>query len=95
MTGARETLWTYRLNERERGDRAPRNNNRGVAYWADDDGHGRVLMITRGYHLVALDADTGAPIKDFGSSGMVDLWVGLFEGPGRRVNPDRLGKARS
>ena len=58
-----ETMWTYRLEEGERGDRAPRNNNRGVAYWTDQAGHGRVMLITRGYHLVALDADTGAPVR--------------------------------
>src|SRR5689334_3266 len=53
-----ETLWMYRLEEGARGDRTPRNNNRGVAYWSDESGHGRVLLITRGYQLVALDADT-------------------------------------
>lgn len=82
-----DTMWTYRLDEGERGDRTPRNNNRGVAYWADEAGHGRVLMITRGYQLVALDADAGTPIKDFGSNGIVDLWVGLLEGTGRQVEP--------
>jgi quinoprotein glucose dehydrogenase len=86
-----ETLWTYRLEEGERGDRAPRNNNRGVAYWADEAGHGRVLMISRGYQLVALDADTGVPVKDFGSNGVVDLWVGLLEGTGRQVEPGQIG----
>lgn len=86
-----QTLWAYHLDEGERGDRAPRNNNRGVAYWADERGHGRVLLITRGYHLVALDADTGVPVKDFGSDGIVDLWVGLLEGTGRQVEPGEIG----
>ena len=86
-----QTLWAYHLDEGERGDRAPRNNNRGVAYWADERGHGRVLLITRGYHLVALDADTGVPVKDFGSDGIVDLWVGLLEGTGRQVEPGDIG----
>ena len=86
-----ETLWTYRLEEGERGDRAPRNKNRGVAYWSDEAGHGRVLMISRGYQLVELDADTGVPVKDFGSNGVVDLWVGLLEGTGRQVEPGQIG----
>src|SRR5580698_1813926 len=64
-----ETLWAYHLDEGERGERAPRNNNRGVAYWTDENGPGRVLLVTRGYHMVALDADTGLPVKDFGSEG--------------------------
>ncbi|MEO5926274.1 MAG: PQQ-binding-like beta-propeller repeat protein [Bryobacteraceae bacterium] len=80
-----ETLWTYHLNEGERGERAPRSNNRGVAYWADEKGKGRILLITRGYQLVALDADSGAPVDDFGGKGVVDLWVGLLEGTGRKV----------
>ena len=86
-----ETLWTYSLDEGERGDRTPRNNNRGVAYWADERGNGRVLMITRGYQLVALDAKTGVPVKDFGSNGLVDLWVGLLEGTGRKVEIGQIG----
>ncbi len=86
-----QTLWAYHLDEGERGDRAPRHNNRGVAYWADERGHGRVLLITGGYHLVALDADTGVPVKDFGSEGIVDLWVGLLEGTGRHVEPGEIG----
>ncbi len=86
-----ETLWTYRLDEGERGDRTPRNNYRGVAYWADAAGNGRVLMITRGYRLVELDAKTGVPVKDFGSNGLVDLWVGLLEGTGRKVEIGQIG----
>ncbi len=86
-----ETLWAYSLDEGERGNRTPRNNNRGVAYWADERGNGRVLMITRGYQLVALDAKTGVPVKDFGSNGLVDLWVGLLEGTGRKVEIGQIG----
>ena len=85
-----ETLWTYRLEEGERGDRSPRSNNRGVAYWADEQGNGRVLLITRGYHLVALDAGTGLPVEEFGADGIVDLWVGLLEGTGREVKPGQI-----
>ena len=79
------------MEEGERGDRTPRNNHRGVAYWADERGNGRVLLITRGYHLVALDSKTGIPVKDFGADGVVDLWVGLLEGTGRQVEPGQIG----
>src|SRR3954464_12241475 len=30
-----ETLWMYRIAEGERGDRAVRRQNRGLAYWTD------------------------------------------------------------
>ncbi|HEX4997945.1 MAG TPA: PQQ-binding-like beta-propeller repeat protein [Terriglobia bacterium] len=86
-----DTLWTYHLEEGERANRAPRSNNRGVAYWADENGRGRVLLITLGYQLVALDAETGTPVKDFGTDGIVDLWVGLLEGTGRKVEPGQIG----
>ncbi len=70
-----ETLWVYRIDEGERGDAAPRvNSGRGLAYWeADDGGESRVLYITQGYNLVALDTVTGQPIPDFGADGILDL----------------------
>ena len=71
-----ETLWTYWLDEGDRANRAPRANNRGLSYWNDGD-DGRIIVITRGYRLVALDAKTGDPIPDFGTDGIVDLWNGL------------------
>ena len=74
-----ETLWTYRLAEGERGARAPRANHRGLAYWTDgvSGGDERVILVTRGYHMVALDAATGVPVPEFGNDGVVDLWTGL------------------
>ena len=72
--GTGETLWTWRIDEGERLQAAPRPNaGRGVAYWEDADGKGRILVVTPGYHLVALDADTGYQIPDFGAEGIVDL----------------------
>ena len=71
-----ETLWTYRLDEGERAAGAPRANNRGLAYWNEGDDE-RIILITRGYRLVALNARTGHPITDFGTDGIVDLWNGL------------------
>jgi quinoprotein glucose dehydrogenase len=72
-----ETLWTYRGDDTaERG--AVRANNRGVSYWSDGRGDDRILFITPGYELVALNAKTGAPISTFGkNNGHVDLWIGL------------------
>ncbi len=74
LTG--ETLWTYRGDDTaERG--AVRANNRGVSYWSDGRGDDRILYVTPGYQLVALNAKTGAPITAFGAGSHVDLWQGL------------------
>jgi quinoprotein glucose dehydrogenase len=73
-----QTLWMYRNDEGERAERAPRRNSgRGVAYWDDGSGSGRIVTITPGYHLIALDARTGRPVADFGADGVVDLMQGL------------------
>jgi quinoprotein glucose dehydrogenase len=78
-----QTLWMYRNDEGERAERAPRRNSgRGVAYWEDEAGRGRVITITPGYHLVALDAQTGRPVPEFGTNGVVDLMRGLRVPPG-------------
>lgn len=79
--------WTYKLDEGERGARAPRFNNRGLAYWTDGRGNERVILITPGYQLVGLDAKTGKPIPSFGKDGIVDLWEGL----GREVKVNQIG----
>jgi quinoprotein glucose dehydrogenase len=72
--GSGETLWMWRMDEGERLDEAPRPNpGRGVAYWTDGAGDDRVLVVTPGYHLVSLDADTGRPVAGFGQDGTVDL----------------------
>jgi quinoprotein glucose dehydrogenase len=72
-----ETLWMYRFDEGERGDHAVRFNNRGVAHWTDNQGDERILTISLGYQLIALDAKTGLPAAGFGNHGVVDLLVGL------------------
>ena len=72
-----ETLWTYRMDEGERGNSAPRlNSGRGVAYWSDGQ-QGRIFLITPSCYLVALDAATGRPITGFGTNGVVDMREGL------------------
>jgi quinoprotein glucose dehydrogenase len=69
-----EMLWLYSLNEGKRGDSAPRKlSGRGLAYWTDGRGDNRVIYVTPGYQLVALDAKTGRPVTSFGANGIVDL----------------------
>ncbi len=75
--GTGETLWTWRMDEGERLTRSPRPNpGRGVAFWSDGAGDDRILVVTPGYHLVALDAKTGLPVDGFGTDGIVDLYDG-------------------
>jgi glucose dehydrogenase len=72
--GTGETLWVWRMHEGERLAMAPRANpGRGVAYWSDGAGDDRILVVTPGYHLVALDAHTGVPVPDFADAGTLDL----------------------
>ncbi|MEJ1236641.1 PQQ-binding-like beta-propeller repeat protein [Chryseolinea sp. T2] len=70
-----ETLWMFRLDEKERLPYVPRQNSgRGVAYWtAPRTKTDRVVFITPGFQLVALDARSGQPVEDFGSQGIIDL----------------------
>jgi quinoprotein glucose dehydrogenase len=68
-----ELLWVHSENEGARGAAAPRQlSGRGLAYWSDGREQ-RILYVTPGYQLVALDAKTGQRIAGFGQNGMVDL----------------------
>ena len=60
-------------NEGARGDDAPRQlSGRGLAYWTDGKEE-RIIYVTPGYRLIALDAKTGVPVASFGTNGVVDL----------------------
>src|SRR6185436_7326863 len=84
-----DTLWVYKFEEGERGARAVRTNNRGLAYWSDGANDKRVFVITPGYHFIALNAKTGKPIPTFGKDGVVDLAEGLD----RDVMPNQIGSS--
>lgn len=78
-----QLLWLWRPQEGERYDAAPRKGSgRGVAFWRDGD-ESRVLVITPGFYLVSLDAETGLPDPEFGDNGWIDMQEGLRLGPGR------------
>jgi quinoprotein glucose dehydrogenase len=70
-----EMLWMHSEQEGARGEAAPRQlSGRGLAYWAEDDGsNARIVYVTPGYRMLALDAETGVPVPGFGDSGVVDL----------------------
>src|SRR5262245_9588375 len=68
-----ELMWIHSENEGLRGESAPRQlSGRGLSYWTDGKEE-RILYVTPGYRLVALDAKTGALVSSFGRSGVVDL----------------------
>lgn len=77
-----QVLWLWRPQEGERFDKAPRKGaGRGLAFWRDGD-TSRILDITPGFQLIALDAKTGYPDPNFGNNGRVDLFEGLRNAEG-------------
>ncbi len=71
--GTGELLWVHGEKEGPRGASAPRQlSGRGLAYWADGKDE-RILYVTPGYRLIALDAKTGIPVPTFGKAGIIDL----------------------
>ena len=73
-TGA--TLWTYRALDDDAG--SPRGGStRGVGYWSDTGRGDERLFVVSGEQLVALDAKTGDPLREFGGGGKVDLRRGI------------------
>ena len=68
-----EMLWMHREDEGARGESAPRRlSGRGLAYWSDGE-DARIVYVTPGYQMVALDAKTGNRVPGFGRDGIVDL----------------------
>ncbi len=78
-----ETRWTFREPDTMRYLRSPRTDfGKGVAY-AEVDGRGVIYISTPGFFLWALDARTGrplenwgttpVPLKDFPKSGVIDM----------------------
>jgi quinoprotein glucose dehydrogenase len=57
-----------------------------VSYWTDGKGDDRIIYVTTGYRLIALNAKTGTPIPSFGKDGVVDLKVGMVTGTGQQID---------
>jgi len=82
-----EQIWVHSLREGKRAAVAPRQlSGRGVAYWTDGRGDERVLYVTTGYRLVALNAKNGAPVTSFGTNGIVDLKIGVVKGRAEQID---------
>ena len=72
-----EMKWMHSIEEGKRGEAAPRQlSGRGLSYWSDGKDE-RIIYVTPGYQMIALDAKTGLPVKNFGTDGIVDLKTGL------------------
>jgi quinoprotein glucose dehydrogenase len=78
--------WVHGEPEGARGAAAPRQlSGRGVSYWTDGKEE-RILYVTPGYFLVALDARTGTRIPGFGKDGAVDLKAAAVYGNGQPID---------
>jgi quinoprotein glucose dehydrogenase len=81
-----ELVWVHAEFEGQRAIHAPRQlSGRGLSYWTDGREE-RILYVTTGYKLVALDARTGNRIATFGKDGIVDLKVGAVYGAGQQID---------
>jgi len=82
-----ELMWAHSMREGNRAAIAPRQlSGRGLSYWTDGKGDDRVLYVTTGYRLVALNAHNGAVITSFGKDGIVDLKEGMVTGTGQQID---------
>ena len=82
-----ELMWAYSLREGNRAAIAPRQlSGRGLSYWTDGRGDDRIIFITTGYRMVALNAHTGSQVASFGKNGIVDLKEGVVYGNRQPIN---------
>jgi quinoprotein glucose dehydrogenase len=81
-----ELVWVHAEFEGQRAVHSPRQlSGRGLSYWTDGKEE-RILYVTTGYRLIALDAKTGNRIPNFGKDGVVDLKVGVVYGTGQQID---------
>ncbi len=82
-----ELIWSHSYREGNRAAIAPRQlSGRGVSYWTDGKGDERILYVTTGFRLIALNAKNGAMIPSFGEGGVVDLKKGAVFGKGQQID---------
>jgi quinoprotein glucose dehydrogenase len=82
-----ELIWSHSYREGTRAAIAPRQlSGRGVSYWTDGKGDERILYVTTGYRLIALNAKNGSMVQSFGEGGVVDLKKGAVFGKGQQID---------
>ena len=74
--GTGETLWVHDPQVYRAGPPTHAYRSRGLAWWSDGD-DARIFWGTSEAYLMAVDARTGEPIRDFGDNGRVDLMEGI------------------
>src|SRR5262245_8224796 len=84
-----ELVWVHSEFEGQRAVNSPRQlSGRGLSYWTDGREE-RILYVTTGYRLIALDAKTGNRIPSFGKDGVVDLKLGVHYGNGQQIDLEK------
>lgn len=84
-----ELVWVHSEFEGQRAVNAPRQlSGRGLSYWTDGKEE-RIIYVTTGYRMIALDAKTGARIPGFGKDGVIDLKVGVVHGTGQQIDLEK------
>src|SRR5439155_1466011 len=82
-----ELLWVHAEFEGQRAVKAPRQlSGRVLSYWTDGKGDDRIIYVTTGYRMIALNAKTGAPIPSFGKDGVVDLKLGMITDADKQID---------
>jgi quinoprotein glucose dehydrogenase len=82
-----ELIWSHSYREGNRAAIAPRQlSGRGVSYWTDGKNDERILYVTTGFRLIALNAKNGSMIPSFGDGGVVDMKKGAVFGKGQQID---------
>jgi glucose dehydrogenase len=85
-----ELIWVHGEKEGARAVNAPRQlSGRGLSYWTDGKGDDRVIYVTPGFRLVALNAKNGVPVPGFGTNGVVDMKIGAVVGKGTQIDLEK------
>lgn len=69
--GTGSEIWRFDPFEILGGENSWAGTNRGVSYW--EKGDDKRILFGAGNWLMAVDANTGKPMKDFGENGKLDL----------------------
>jgi quinoprotein glucose dehydrogenase len=85
-----ELIWVHAEKEGARAVNAPRQlSGRGLSYWTDGKGDDRVIYVTPGFRLVALNAKNGVPVAGFGNNGVIDMKIGAVVGKGTQIDLEK------
>ena len=82
--GTGQEIWRFdpHLADDRKLDYPNSFNCRGVAYWKDGTGKGRIYLAANNRRLYALDAATGKPVESFGQQGSAVIYDGKLRRQG-------------